>query len=205
MNGQPPPVPPVPPAAQVTPAPSKTSGLAIASLVLGILGLTCLLPILGPILALVFGIVALNQIGKSKGNLTGQGKAIAGLILGGVGLVMIPIMAAMLLPAVAQAREKARRAVCMSNEKQIAIAYILYTEQHGRKQPRDFDDLKNLIPGDNVLHCPSSADQSIPSYQLFPGSNANDIIVRENPDDHLGAGGNVAYGDGHVEWKPNHH
>ena len=54
MNGQPPPVPT-----------AKTSGLAIASLVFGILGMTCILPVVGAIAALIMGIIALSQINKS--------------------------------------------------------------------------------------------------------------------------------------------
>src|SRR5438552_7611412 len=126
MNGQPPPVPPTQPP-DVNP--SKTSGLAIASLVLGILGLTCILPIIGPILAIIFGIVALNQISKSRGGVTGQGQAIAGLVLGGISLVMIPILAAMLLPALNMAREKARRVACLGNERQLVQAIALYTAE----------------------------------------------------------------------------
>ena len=45
-----------------TSTPPKTSGLAITSLVLGILGITCILPVFGAILAIVFGVIALSQI-----------------------------------------------------------------------------------------------------------------------------------------------
>lgn len=62
------------------PAP-KTSGLAIASLVTG---LTCLSP-----LAIVFGHMAMSRIKKSAGELTGHGLALAGTILGYVGLVVL--------------------------------------------------------------------------------------------------------------------
>ena len=57
---------------------TRTSALAITSLVLGILGF-----FLGflSILAIIFGGVALNQIGKDP-TLGGKGMAIAGLVLG---------------------------------------------------------------------------------------------------------------------------
>jgi hypothetical protein len=58
---------------------AKTAGLAIASLVAGILGL-CTAG-LGGIAGLVLGIVALRKIGRSGGALRGRGLAIAGLIV----------------------------------------------------------------------------------------------------------------------------
>lgn len=42
-------------------------------------------------------------------------------------IAIIAILAAMLLPALAKAREKARQASCMSNLKQIALAETMYT------------------------------------------------------------------------------
>ena len=59
-----------------------TSGLAIASLVLGLLWLCGI----GSLLATIFGAVAINQISRSNGTVTGKGMAIAGLILGILGL-----------------------------------------------------------------------------------------------------------------------
>jgi len=64
------------------------SGLSIASLVLGIVS-----PFLGPIalvtglLALVFGGISIKRIGGSPGT-TGRGMAIAGMILGGLSLLL---------------------------------------------------------------------------------------------------------------------
>jgi len=56
-----------------------TSGLAITSLILGIIGFS--------LFAIIFGGIALNQIGKNP-NLTGKGLAITGLVLGILGFII---------------------------------------------------------------------------------------------------------------------
>jgi prepilin-type N-terminal cleavage/methylation domain-containing protein/prepilin-type processing-associated H-X9-DG protein len=45
-------------------------------------------------------------------------------------IAIIAILAAILFPVFAQAREKARQAVCMSNMKQIGIAYAMYSQDY---------------------------------------------------------------------------
>ncbi|WP_461666013.1 DUF4190 domain-containing protein [Gordonia sputi] len=64
----------------------STNGLAIASLVSSILGIFCcgVLSILG----LVLGVVAKRQIRDSNGTQTGDGTATAGIIIGGIALVL---------------------------------------------------------------------------------------------------------------------
>jgi hypothetical protein len=60
---------------------SKTSAMAVACFVLGLLGTTIFF-FLGSILAVVFGHVALKQIRESESPVGGRGMALAGLILG---------------------------------------------------------------------------------------------------------------------------
>jgi hypothetical protein len=62
----------------------KSNGLAIASLVLGIAQI--FICIIGAILALVFGYISRRQIDESGGTQGGRGMAIAGIILGWVGI-----------------------------------------------------------------------------------------------------------------------
>ena len=70
--------------------PQKTNGMAIASLVLGILWLFWI----GSVLALVFGYLAKSQIDGSRGVEGGRGLAIAGIVLGwvGIGLLILGII-----------------------------------------------------------------------------------------------------------------
>jgi hypothetical protein len=60
---------------------TRTSSAAIASLVLGLLGMT-MLPFLGSVLAVVFGHVALKEVERSQGTISGRAMAIVGLVLG---------------------------------------------------------------------------------------------------------------------------
>jgi hypothetical protein len=82
---------PPPPAYGYAPQPAyfvqapQTNSLAIASLVLGIVWICGL----GSLLAVIFGHIALDQISKSAGTQSGRGLAIAGLILGYVGLAIV--------------------------------------------------------------------------------------------------------------------
>ena len=63
-----------------------TSGLAVASLVMGIVGLVTPFFIFN-LLATVFGAAALKAIGRSRVALGGRGMALTGLILGIIGLI----------------------------------------------------------------------------------------------------------------------
>ena len=89
-------IPPAPAQPAAMPPP-VTSNLAIACLVCGITGLFLVLP---SIAAIILGIKALKNIGKSNGQLTGKGLAIAGLIMGGftLFLVFIGLVAAIVIP-----------------------------------------------------------------------------------------------------------
>ena len=72
------------------PAKAKSNGMALTSMILGILGITvglCLLffPVM-PILAVVFGHISLSQMRKSGA--PGRGFAIAGLVTGYIGIAL---------------------------------------------------------------------------------------------------------------------
>jgi uncharacterized protein DUF4190/uncharacterized protein DUF1707 len=89
-----PPPPPAPPAAPVVyapyppvPAPAPTNGLAVASLVAGVMWIGWL----GSVFAVIFGHIALGQI--ARGHEQGRGLAIAGLAFGYFGLGTLALFA----------------------------------------------------------------------------------------------------------------
>jgi len=109
----------------------KTSGMAIAAMVLGILsfftlGLTAL-----P--ALIFGIISLVIIEKSGGRITGRGFAITGIVTPVLGV--LPLMG-ILLPALARTRCVAYRMVCGTNLSGLGKAMLIYSNDYDEKFPR---------------------------------------------------------------------
>ncbi len=61
-------------------------------------------------------------------------------------IAIIAILAAMLLPALSKAREKARQAVCMNNLKQIGLAFLMYAEDYDNYYAFDDFDIPNKRP-----------------------------------------------------------
>ncbi len=60
-------------------------------------------------------------------------------------IAIIAILAAILFPVFAQAREKARQASCLSNMKQISIAFLQYNQDYDEVQP-----LAHPVPGEEA-------------------------------------------------------
>jgi hypothetical protein len=94
----------------------------------------------------------------------GRGYALTGLLLGGSGLLVGAVLAAMLLPSLNRAREEASRDRCASNLEQIALSLSPYlSSDPGRRLP---DSLAPLVAGHNlradVLVCPGSGDKVAP-------------------------------------------
>jgi hypothetical protein len=147
------------------PAPVKTSGLAITSLVLGILGLfTCGLMALP---GLILGIIALVKINNNKATLKGFGLALAGTIVSGVFLMMLPVWLALFLPALAAAKSRAQTIACVNNEKQLALAVRMYAGEHSEHFPPAAtwcDAIKPETGSVAVFKCPSANPTSRCDY-----------------------------------------
>ncbi len=77
-------------------------------------------------------------------------------------VAIIAILAAMLLPALARAREKARQAVCISNLKQLGLAATLY-----------FQDYDDYLPLGNPWNITSSMEKWYYNFWPYIGRATN--------------------------------
>jgi hypothetical protein len=84
----PPPPPPEPPGPYIRTvgAVVPTNGMAIASLILSIAGLT-VVPVIGSVLALILGYMARRDIRQRPTETSGEGLAKAGIVIGWIGVV----------------------------------------------------------------------------------------------------------------------
>src|SRR5262245_53442310 len=77
----------------------RTSGKAVASMVVGIVSL-CLPVLIPAAVAGILGILGLQDISRGRGRVKGSGFAIAGIVMAVLSIVLIPVMlVAMLVPA----------------------------------------------------------------------------------------------------------
>ena len=204
---------------QQLPGPQQTNGLAVASLICGIVSFC--IPILGSIAAIVLGILGL---GKTKDpRVGGKGMAITGIVLGGVSVLVTPCFISILLPSLNRARETANRVKCASNLKQIGLALAQYASDHGGRLPDTLGEI--LLHEDvtsEVLICPTSDDEKAQGAtaqeqfeRLRHGRHCSYVyhgreLTLPLPDDvpiacdslinHDGDGMNLLFADGHVEF-----
>ena len=128
------------------------------------------------------------------------------------------VYSGMLLPALNQAREKARRISCISNVKQIMTGMIMYANDHDGQFPADSGaaGLNTLIKDGYLTNftcyiCPSSTDsegsgklaENTCSYIYLSGTDLTQApsrlpVVFDKPGNHR-QGVNIGFADGHVE------
>ena len=141
-------------------------------------------------------------------------------------IAIIAILAAILFPVFARARENARRSSCQSNEKQIALGFKQYIQDNNERYPASggwdtaiFDYTKSNA----ILKCPSAAGTGTFDYSynvLMSGKNENKVdnsaatVLASEAARTTGAqalssasassrhfdGSNYAFVDGHVKW-----
>ena len=141
-------------------------------------------------------------------------------------IAIIAILAAILFPVFARARENARRSSCQSNEKQIALGFKQYIQDNNERYPASGGwntAILDYTKSEAILKCPSAAGAGTFDYSYnnqMSGRNENRInntastILVAEATRSGGAtaassatalsrhfdGSNYAFVDGHVKW-----
>lgn len=93
-------------------------------------------------------------------------------------IAIIAILAAILFPVFARARENARRSSCQSNLKQIGLGLLQYSQDYDEKMPaysRDYNGgimwqhtIQPYIKSAQLFKCPSNTDNSLAEGSPVP-------------------------------------
>ena len=202
---------------------AKTSGLAIASLVLAILSpFTCYIT---AIPAIIMGIVVLVKISQSRGQLKGTGLAIAAIALPVVLVPVAALLMGILMPALARTRQIAFRMVCGQNMSGLGRAMLIYANDYDDEFPTQTKWCDLLIKYAEVppegFRCEAAPQQGQSNYAMnknlenvdrrsappdmvlvfesSPGWNQSGGPELLTTDNHRGDGCNVLFVDGHIE------
>jgi len=152
---------PPPPTSRRRKRKKSAPGVAVASLVCGIFGLCCF-P--SGLLALILGIIGLTKTGSPETS-NGRGLAIAGTVLGGVSILVAPLMIAILLPALGASRRTARM---MQNSTQLRAVHqgmITFGNSNKNRYPGLNSRGQFLIDSESTTG--NSGDGSTPEARMW--------------------------------------
>jgi prepilin-type N-terminal cleavage/methylation domain-containing protein len=118
-------------------------------------------------------------------------------------IAIIAILAALLLPALAQAKERARRVQCVSNLKQLTIAmhnYVLDNDRYPWRVPKaeggsqrntnvsaTFQIMSNDLATPKILICPSDSRTPANDWATLAEKNISYFLGIESKEDRPGA------------------
>jgi type II secretory pathway pseudopilin PulG len=141
---------------------SPRKGLAIASLIIGILSLpTAGLLLVGAISSIVMGIMALRRATNHPSQYAGKGLAIGGIVTGALSLVVtfvIVILAAIALPKLQQNLKSGREEAAIQSLRSIHNSQAQYNAAKGR-----FGTLKELVEA-GLLSSSYASSQPVSGY-----------------------------------------
>jgi prepilin-type N-terminal cleavage/methylation domain-containing protein/prepilin-type processing-associated H-X9-DG protein len=97
-------------------------------------------------------------------------------------IAIIAILAAILFPVFAKAREKARQSSCLNNQRQIAVSILMYAQDHDEELP----DASNVWPeinvDRNILMCPTKGKKVANGYVYNAGLGGMAMGELPNPE-----------------------
>ena len=91
-------------------------------------------------------------------------------------IAIIAILAAILFPVFSKAREKARQASCLSNEKQIGLAMMMYLDDYDSTYPMAFPELPTVGEGIPTLSSSVNNSTSVPSGNFLVDTDQSGIM-----------------------------
>jgi prepilin-type processing-associated H-X9-DG protein len=127
----------------------------------------------------------------SSGRFSNQGFTLVGLI---IIVAVLAILAAMLLPALASAKRKAKRIQCVNNLKQDGLAFRLWEGDNGDKYPmavstnkggsmeyagdvfRHFQVMSNELNTPKILVCPADDRTAAASFAKLKNQNVSYFV-----------------------------
>ena len=108
-------------------------------------------------------------------------------------IAIIAILAAILFPVFAKAREKARQAACLSNLKQVGLAIMMYVQDYDERMP-----IAGAMDHRNAS-CRFACPTGLPPVVMPYVKNFGIFTCPSGPDEWL-PGGSVAYSYGSHYW-----
>jgi uncharacterized protein DUF4190 len=135
--------------------PRPRRGFAIASLILGILGLpTVGLALIGAMLGIVLGVVGLVKARNAPTEYGGKGMAVAGIALSVISIVVMPfflgIIAAIAIPGFLRARVAANESAVIGDVRSVLAAEAAYQSVNGGHY--------------DTLECLANPSRCVPGY-----------------------------------------
>jgi prepilin-type N-terminal cleavage/methylation domain-containing protein/prepilin-type processing-associated H-X9-DG protein len=96
-------------------------------------------------------------------------------------IAIIAILAAILFPVFAKAREKARQSSCLNNQRQIAVATLMYAQDHDETLPDASNVWVELNIDRNILMCPTKGKKVANAYCYNDGLSGLTLVEITDP------------------------
>jgi prepilin-type N-terminal cleavage/methylation domain-containing protein/prepilin-type processing-associated H-X9-DG protein len=95
-------------------------------------------------------------------------------------IAIIAILAAILFPVFARARDKARQTTCTSNQRQIAALILMYAQDHEETLPATDNVWSALSPDPGVLMCPNKG-KKFPNAYVYNNQVGSQSLSFDDP------------------------
>ncbi len=96
-------------------------------------------------------------------------------------IAIIAILAAILFPVFARAREKARQSTCISNQRQIAASVQMYAQDHEETMPGSSTVWRDINADAQILQCPT-AGKSLAVAYTYDAASCSNVALGSIPD-----------------------